>query len=822
MNREEQREWEESTDLTARVNALQRLKSDSLKGKNNLPRARALLGAILPEVEQHLAESLDVRSYGTGGKYKDWVRQLPTNVAAVIAIQHCVRLLSGNKNLNSHEIHNLSSEVGREYVLEARIRMAQVVAPISVRFVYKILKDQYINNPTRVRRMFNKSISRVFDGELNFSLSRGEYIQIGKFGIDACWKAGLIDEYRVKIGKGYKVRYRLVPEVYEFLTGYNDDDVSKIVNPDSGVMLCAPDVWTNNTNGGYLTAYRKVRRPLLTSLRIPRGTDLEAMAAMTYDNMPAVFDAVNYLQSTAFTIHQPTREAIVRLYRSGGGVMGIPGKNPPIPPDFPFGEDFKVTEASPDEVRVFENWKGTRKRFYRLEAEWKAKVLEVGQLFRNLNSEVIQKHPEIWFPMYLDSRGRMYYRGVINPQGSDMARAVIHMHEKRPLGPRGVYWLKVGIANSFGYDKVRFDQRCAWTEENWGKIESALDCPEDHPEVWGDSPWCMFSLAWELREAYRSGNPERYETGCIVHMDATCSGLAHYSALLLDPVGGQYTNLIDMGTDRKQDIYSKVASVAMQAVEQDLLHEDREVRDMASWVLEIGINRTVAKRPVMVKCYSATLHSASGYVWDAYDDEVLPSLGLDWPQHLNIAKLTFYIAQKLFTGIQGAVPAAYYAMEWLNEAMRVYAPPGVAKWRTPSGFLVHHDYRIYKQKRIKINAAGITSVLYREETDVNNRRSMASSIAPNFIHSMDASHLVMTANSMAKEGLPMVGIHDSFGTHPSCVDSMHRIIRDEFSNIYRGTNWLSSWGMEVLGRECPLIRGSLDIDKCKESEFMFC
>ena len=68
----------------------------------------------------------------------------------------------------------------------------------------------------------------------------------------------------------------------------------------------------------------------------------------------------------------------------------------------------------------------------------------------------------------------------------------------------------------------------------------------------------------------------------------------------------------------------------------------------------------------------------------------------------------------------------------------------------------------------------------------------------------------------------MVGIHDSFGTHPSCVDRMHWIIRDEFIKIYKGTNWLSSWGIEVTGMECPLIRGSLDMSGCRDSEFMFC
>ena len=66
MNRNEQMEWERSTDLEAKAEALQRLKRDSEKGKTNLPRARAMLGTILPDVEMYLAESIDVKTHGTG------------------------------------------------------------------------------------------------------------------------------------------------------------------------------------------------------------------------------------------------------------------------------------------------------------------------------------------------------------------------------------------------------------------------------------------------------------------------------------------------------------------------------------------------------------------------------------------------------------------------------------------------------------------------------------------------------------------------------------------------------------------------------------
>jgi DNA-directed RNA polymerase len=187
-----------------------------------------------------------------------------------------------------------------------------------------------------------------------------------------------------------------------------------------------------------------------------------------------------------------------------------------------------------------------------------------------------------------------------NPQGSDLAKAVLHFHKKKPLGSQGVFWLKVHIANSYGFDKERFADRARWTEQNWHLIEKALDEPENHLDVWGtDAPWCMFAAAYELREAYRSGDPTTYRTGIPVHMDATCSGLQHFSALLRDPVGGQYVNLIDTAQcGPKQDIYARVAQNALLAIQQDMLSDDPETAAKAAWWFGVGIPRGLAKKPV--------------------------------------------------------------------------------------------------------------------------------------------------------------------------------------------------------------------------------
>src|SRR5690606_23818318 len=91
----------------------------------------------------------------------------------------------------------------------------------------------------------------------------------------------------------------------------------------------------------------------------------------------------------------------------------------------------------------------------------------------------------------------------------------------------------------------------------------------------------------------------------------------------------------------------------------------------------------------------------------------------------------------------------------------------VIRWKTPTGFVVQQDYR-------KIAPAGTVRVLLfggarwnvsGTTKDVDRQRHR-NGIAPNFIHSMDASHMQLTALAAKKAGIDSLAmIHDDFGTH---------------------------------------------------------
>lgn len=59
-----------------------------------------------------------------------------------------------------------------------------------------------------------------------------------------------------------------------------------------------------------------------------------------------------------------------------------------------------------------------------------------------------------------------------------------------------------------------------------------------------------------------------------------------------------------------------------------------------------------------------------------------------------------------------------------------------------------------------------------------NKPKQRTAFPPNYIHSLDSAHMMLTARACQKEGISFAGVHDSYWTHAGTVDDMNRILRD--------------------------------------------
>jgi DNA-directed RNA polymerase, mitochondrial len=145
---------------------------------------------------------------------------------------------------------------------------------------------------------------------------------------------------------------------------------------------------------------------------------------------------------------------------------------------------------------------------------------------------------------------------------------------------------------------------------------------------------------------------------------------------------------------------------------------------------------------------------------------------------------------------------AHEIQEWLKECARriskalpekeleknpVKSNPSLTTviWTSPLGLPVCQPYRKYDNKLISTIMSGIFLTNPNSLGPVNSRKQMTA-FPPNFIHSLDASHMLMSAIASHDAGLTFAAVHDSFWTHASDVDTMNYVLRDAFIKMHRG------------------------------------
>ena len=98
----------------------------------------------------------------------------------------------------------------------------------------------------------------------------------------------------------------------------------------------------------------------------------------------------------------------------------------------------------------------------------------------------------------------------------------------------------------------------------------------------------------------------------------------------------------------------------------------------------------------------------------------------------------------------------------------------------------------YDKKQVEKQADKMTKEKGRKPTDDEmavfraNNHKLASSLPPNFIHSLDSFHMRKTINKL-KQSIPQLSfwsVHDAFGTHACNVAEMRDVVRQMFHDIH--------------------------------------
>ena len=318
-----------------------------------------------------------------------------------------------------------------------------------------------------------------------------------------------------------------------------------------------------------------------------------------------------------------------------------------------------------------------------------------------------------------------------------------------------------------------------------------------------------------------------------VAVDATCSGLQHYSAMTRDRQGAESVNLCAL--QERRDIYGEVAE-RTRAKFEEMAKGEGEEADMALAALDFGITRSICKRPTMIQPYSGTLRACDEYTDDFVREAI--EKGTPAPWH-NRTQFSRFVSKHIWASIADIVVKAREAMDYLTKCASASVKAdrtAPIQWKTPDGFVVQVDEPESVMKRVTTTLDGRQhDVRYRVPGQRQDIRAVRNCTPPNFVHSMDATHCRMTVLDFLEKVQSWDGytpsfalVHDSFAVHATVMPLFAETIRGAFKRMYSENDVLAQFAetvREVVGEDADLPDlpeyGSYDLSEVEESVFFF-
>ena len=748
----------------------------------------ALSRAIVP-LSLGIVDWLDGEGAGVGKKVKPFFRLLTPELTATVIARAVLDGISRKRKRTA-----LAGAIGRAIQLEYQLqKFKEEHRGI---FQTKMIESHHKNWQEKEKDILKEMRTR---GIINKWWERKDLIAIGMTALMLMEKhTGMIMLYhRVTNGK----RVGLVaptPDMKEWLEeSYRQDGLRGVMYEP---MIEPPESWVDNYTGGYKLHEFQTKGFI-------NSKEGNHYANLTYDDCPAVFDAVNTLQATPWKVNTRLLKVMKELWESEATIAGLPNCNFLDEPKY--NPDCTTNEK--------------RRHFREVQRVRATNNLNVGRRFRlNESLKIAEKFSEedaIYFPHSLDFRGRAYpMPKVFNPQGDDIAKGLMHFAEGKPFKGDGSKWFLIHGANLFGI-KGTLGQRVEKLLEMQVLIKESASDPMNQLH-WAEADKPFQFLAWCFEFAEWLENPN-FLSHIPCAMDGSNNGLQLMALTLKDEQIGSATNCVPRRTPA--DIYQDVADEVTRRLKSN--PDKHNLR-----LLRYGIDRALMKKVVMSVPYGASYYTICSLFQETLYQRHLEGEDLQFGGRLR--DYSARLASETWEVINEMMPRAMELMAWVKGKIRpAIQANNEVSWMTPIGLRVHQGYRQTIRRRV-VTAIGSKlrkEAYFRDPLDNLSKRNNFKAIVPNYIHSLDASIMLTTTNLMKSKGIfSLAMVHDSFATHacdaPALAEGLREVAIDTFQN-----NLLISFDKDIRQsypddhnkRLAFPSTGMLDITKLNKSLYFF-
>lgn len=608
-------------------------------------------------------------------------------------------------------------------------------------------------------------------------------------------------------------------------------------------MLVPPIPWTDQSRGGNLLLKNNCIRSFFGMTQMPEWSRQDPV------KITPLLDCLNVLGSTPWKIQQTILDLVTEVfqnptkYESYLSQLGI-SKHPdhleiPIIPESIKEKLQSKTVLSAEDMAAYKAYNTKKQVFQQFKGEclslWTSTLyrLSIANHFRD---EIL------YFVHNIDFRGRCYpIPPHFNHMGDDLSRSLLVFAEGKKLGRDGFKWLKLHAVNLTGSVKKKsVEDRLLYAEDVFDDmIDSARD-PFGGRLWWlqSEDPWQTLAACLEIKAAFESGDPENFVSHLPVHQDGSCNGLQHYAALGRDILGGEYVNLLPSAIPK--DVYSEIATIVERKRK-----IDAEAGVEIAIALDGMVDRKVVKQTIMTTVYGVTFYGAKLQVAKQLKTKegIAPK---------DIKNGSTYLARKVFESLNETFESSQNIQSWFTNCAHETCSLLFenVSWHTPLGLKVVQPYSSWGRPN---NAPGgkdesATKVVSRsffsqQGVKLNPKTvKQKNAFPPNFIHSLDSSHMMLTTLNMWDQGLTFAMVHDCFWTRAADVDAMNKICREQFVNLHsypileelsnhflgvlrdtpsaKNLRRFQKAKLENLFKDIP-VKGNLDLNDVKKSTFFF-
>lgn len=588
-----------------------------------------------------------------------------------------------------------------------------------------------------------------------------------------------------------KVLTKLAFDKSMYILEVRDNDfISKKENiltlPSKLPMIVPPKPYSDNVLGGYLLNDDRFSEELFID---KKGYNIRSVL-----NNNKIYDMVNKINSTPFRINNTLLEFILENGDKFGLLLDNTVKHKFAGLDKRTRYQEQVLKSHNSKVMLQDN------------------VIWIAQFF--------EKFPEIYFPVRLDQRGRVYCSpNYLNYQSNELSKALLLFANPGIISKdnlRSTNYLKVYGGNCYGgrIGKSSTDRKLQWVDENIDNIVNY-----DNGILLNKAKDKLLFLAFciEFKRFYNfyiDENQMEFKTYLPIQLDATCNGFQHMSLLSNEHTLFKELNLIDTKSNEPpKDFYNFLLHKLIHLFEIKINKGeliDSKYKGSYVRLSKFVWDRSYVKKAIMTIPYNSSRRSMKKYLVDSlvkmdYDEDKCSWYSDSLNNKVNMIndKDISLLIHSLMHIIENDFRKIRKLIKYLNNIASLYNLLGLPiTWTLPSGLTISQSYLQKKSTTITpFMYSKLKLTLTINIKDKYDKNKQTRALMPNLIHSLDASSLSLLFekfSNLHNNYVQFFSVHDCFGTTCEKVFSLKTILASVYTDIYSSDPYLLKFDKDVL------------------------